>query len=149
MSKGFAFFIFMSLATSILSGQPAKQEGYIMSNIRMDNTVLPNLVEPTYQIGILSSVVHGISCQLKVRVEDELTSEETYVLFQEVSFVDMELTYTISDFQIGFFIENLLDFGDARFAIEPNLERHAGVADMVYFTHEAQFLAGINMIYNF
>ena len=111
--------------------------------------VFQNDEEVTYQTSLISIFFQRFSYRLNFRLEDELVSDATYVLLDEVTFLDLQMAYTVNRFQIGFFIENLLGLNDTDFAIEPNLERHLNVADTVYFSHEANFLTGISIAYNF
>lgn len=107
-----------------------------------------NVNEITYQANMISIDSGAFSSNLSFRLEDELVSDKTYVLMQDITFFDVQLNFALGALQLGFFIENLLGFNNSDFAIEPVLDRDSGV-DMVYFSHEANFLIGASIVYNF
>lgn len=118
-------------------------------NTEFDNISVFNIQDVSYQYSLLSGAYKKWSCNFNFRLEDQLTSENTYVLLNDVSFFDVQFSYSLGAIQIGLFIENLLGFNNNQFSIEPNLERRFGVADTVFFTHEANFLIGSSFTYNF
>lgn len=105
--------------------------------------------EVTYQINVASGTIEKFNYNFSFRLEDDVTSKATYVLLNDIAFFDFRFAYILGAIQIGCFIENLLGFNNNEFAIEPNLERLFGIADSIYFTHEANFLIGTSITYNF
>ncbi len=117
-------------------------------NIEFGRISFLNVVEASYQTNIISVAGKQFSGIMNFRLEDELTNDETYVLLQDVTFLDIEFNYTLGDFQIGLFLENLLGFNDSGYAIEPVLDNENGV-DMVYFSHAPNSFVGMSITYNF
>ena len=107
-----------------------------------------NVSEITYLANIASMDSGIFSSSLNFRLEDELLSDETYVLLKDMTFLDVQFNVALGALQLGLFIENLLGFNNSDFAIEPVLDRDYGT-DMVYFTHEPNFLVGVSIVYNF
>lgn len=112
-------------------------------------TFLNTFEDYSYQFNLVSVDKTQFSCAISLRVEDELTSEQRYLLFKEASFFDVNLTYTFAAFDINMTIENLLGFNNKNFAIEPNLEQGVGSMENILFTHEADFLVSARIAYNF
>lgn len=108
-----------------------------------------NSSEDEYQLNMLSGTYKNLEFQFSFRMEDELTSEETYTLFSEVAFFDMKLKYQLGPIGVSWAIENLLGFNSPAFAIEASLERDFGVIDTVNFAHEAEFMVNAALTYNF
>ena len=112
-------------------------------------TFFNSVEDYSYQFNVSSFEIARISCSINVRLEDELTSEETYKLFEQVSFFDVSLAYTLNAFEFSMGIENLLGFNNNNFAIEPNLEQGNSNMENILFTHEADFLVSARIAYNF
>jgi|GEM_PF-3564555 len=109
-----------------------------------------NAVEDySYQFNVLGINKEKFSCAFNVRVEDELTSEANYKLFREVSFFDVNLSYTFNVIELNLTLENLLGINNNNFAIEPNLEEGIGNMQNILFTHEPDFLVSARIAYNF
>ena len=105
--------------------------------------------DESYQVNVLSFNTAQFVCTFNVRVEDELTSETPYIWLKEVSFFDVNFTYTLKTFEFNMTLENLLGFNNNNFAIEPNLEEGIGNMQNILFTHEADFLVSARITYNF
>lgn len=105
--------------------------------------------DASYQVNVLSFNTAQFAFTLNVRVEDELTSETPYIWLKEVSFFDVNFTYTFKAFEFNLTLENLLGFNNNNFAIEPNLEEGIGNMQNILFTHEADFLVSARLAYNF
>lgn len=108
-----------------------------------------NTSEYLYQLNVLSGNLKGLDFQLMFRVEDKLSSEETYALFSEVTFFDLEFSHRIGPIKVSWAIENLLNFNSPAFAIEGSLERNHGVIHTVSYRHEADFMTSTALTYNF
>lgn len=105
--------------------------------------------DESYQVNMLSINMVQFACTFNVRVEDELTSETPYIWLKEVSFFDVNFTYSFKSFELNMTLENLLGFNNNNFAIEPNLEEGSGNMQNILFTHEADFLVSARIAYNF
>lgn len=145
------FFIFLMCTGSVFSQQGIKSirvdiEYYTEKEVKLD---LFNSAEDLYQLKLLSGKYKDLEFQFRARMEDELNSEESYVLFSEVAFFDMQFSYQIGPVGVSWAIENLLGFNSPAFAIEASLERDYGVIDTVNFAHEADFLISTALTYNF
>ena len=110
---------------------------------------LLNAADDPYQVNLLSGAFKDLGLQLNFRMEDELTSEDTYTLFSEVSFFDLRLNYQIGKVGISWVLENLINYNSTSFAIEGSQEREYGVIDTVIFAHEADFMMSTALTYNF
>jgi hypothetical protein len=103
----------------------------------------------SYQFNVFSYNKAQFTCVFNVRVEDELTSEETYKWFKHISFFDVNFYYTFKAFELNMTIENLLGVNNNNFAIEHNVEKGIGNMQNILFTHEADFLVSARIAYNF
>lgn len=112
-------------------------------------TFMNTLDDYSYQVNLTSIDVAPFFIAFNLRVEDELTSEETYQLLKQVSFFDVQLSYTFTGFEFQLTVENLLGLNNNNFAIEPSLERGIGSMENILFTHEADFLVSARIAYNF
>jgi hypothetical protein len=112
-------------------------------------TFMNTLDDYSYQFNLTSIDVTPFLLAFNVRVEDELTSEDKYQLLKQVSFFDVQLSYTFTGFEFQLTVENLLGINNNNFAIEPNLERGIGAMENILFTHEADFLVSARIAYNF
>ena len=110
---------------------------------------LLNVADDPYQVNLLSGAFRDLGLQFNFRMEDELTSEDTYTLFSEVSFFDLRLNYQIGKVGISWVLENLINYNSTSFAIEGSQEREYGVIDTVIFAHEADFMMSTALTYNF
>lgn len=108
-----------------------------------------NLSEDFYQFNLISGNFNNLDFQLKARMEDELSSEEQYNFFSEVTFFDMLLTYQKGPVGLSLAIINLLGFNSPDFAIEGFYENERGEVKNVQFAHEAEFMMSIVLTYNF
>lgn len=102
-----------------------------------------------YQLNLISGKHRDLDFQFKIRMEDELTSEEAYKLLSDVAFFDLQVSYEIGAFGMSWAIENLFNFNNPAFAIEGSIERSSGGIDTVYYTHEADFMLSTALSYNF
>lgn len=102
-----------------------------------------------YQMDLMSGIYKDLDFQLKVRMEDELSSEEAYKLLSHVTFLDLQVNYQIGALGVSLAIENLINFNNRAFAIEGFLEKGFGGIQTVYFAHEADFLLSTALTYNF
>lgn len=105
--------------------------------------------EIAYQVCLISKEIKNFGFNINLRVEDELTSEESYVLLNDVTFFDVSISYQFGPFSISTSIENTLNSDNRNFAIEPSLERQYNVIDEVTFTHEADFVINTAIAFNF
>ena len=112
-------------------------------------TFMNTLDDYSYQFNLTSIDMAPFLIAINVRIEDELTSEDKYQLLKQVSFFDVQLSYTFTKFEFQLTLENLLGFNNNNFAIEPNLERGIGTMENILFTHEADFLVSARIAYNF
>ena len=110
-------------------------------------TTFFNAAEELYQVNLVSKSYKRFSCLINFRMEDELTSDSTYSLLNEVTFFDFKLNYELGAFGLNMIINNLLSFNDPNFAIEPI--RDSNIIGDVYFSHEANFLVSTCITYNF
>lgn len=101
-----------------------------------------------YQLNLLSGKHSDLDFQLRVRMEDELSSEEEYKL-SEMTFLDLQVNFQIGVLGVRLAIENLINFNNRDFAIEGSLEKDFGGFQTVYFGHEADFLLSTALTYNF
>jgi hypothetical protein len=125
----------------------------LVFNSYQDTTPLTSFFNATdyesYQVNVLSFNTAQLACTINVRVEDELTSKTSYIWFKEVSFFDVNFTYTFKAFKFNMTLENLLGFSNNNFAIEPNLEEGLGNMQNILFLHQADFLVSARIVYNF
>lgn len=105
--------------------------------------------EDSYQFNLISGNFNNLDFQLKIRMEEELSSEEQYNFFSEVTFFDMLLTYQKGPVGVALGIINMLGFNSPSFAIEGSFENEGEVVNNVHFTHEADFMVSTVLIYNF
>lgn len=106
-------------------------------------------LEDTYQVNLFSGEKNDLGFSVRFRMEDELSSEENYVMLLEVAFFDLEFNHRIGPFEMTWTVENLLNFNSPGFAIEGSLERESAVMDTVIFTHEADFMLSSALTYSF
>lgn len=98
----------------------------------------------TYQVtlGVLEN--KKLTANFNLRVEDELSSEETYILINDIAFFDLSFNYKFNKFNLNFQFDNVLGYASNEFDIEPNL-----VNSNVFFSHEANFLFSTSIVYKF
>ena len=118
-------------------------------NVEISNMSLASISDITYQANIITGEYRHFSCGVNFRLEDELSSEDIYILLNEVTFFDVQLNYNLGAFNISMTLENLLGFNNSEFAIEPNLDQGLKPIESVYFSHEANFLISTSISYNF
>ncbi len=123
---------------------------YINNNETTTKTItFVNTLDESFQFNIIQLEKESLSCSINFRMEDELSSEETYQLFNEVAFFDINLAYTFKAFEFNIIVENILGANNNNFAIEPNLEKGNGSMENIVFAHEADFLLSASIVYNF
>lgn len=104
--------------------------------------------EDIYQLTLLSGQFKNLAINFRVRIEDELTSEETYVVLSDVSFFDFQLGHRLGPLAVTWSVENLLGWNNREFAIEGYLEGE-GVTSSAQFAHEADFMVSTAISYRF
>ncbi len=105
--------------------------------------------EDSYQVNLFSGNQHDLDLSIRFRMEDELSSEERYVVLSEVAYFDLEFNHRLGPFGMTWAIENLLNFNSPTFAIEGSRERDSAVIDKVIFAHEADFMLSTALTYSF
>ena len=90
------------------------------------------------------------SIGLNFRTEDETLPYEAYkYLLKESFYVDFKLNYHIGNFAFQFTLENLANYRDTGFEIEPILEDNNIMSNAFYMSHEANALVSVSLVYNF
>ncbi|NJW53067.1 hypothetical protein [Salinimicrobium oceani] len=105
--------------------------------------------EDEFQLNLVSWNHNIFDVKLKLRMEDELSSEENYRILSQVSFFDLEWNYRIGPVSISWSVENLLNMNSPEFAIEGNLERDLWTGDRVIFEHASDFRVNTAISYSF
>jgi len=105
--------------------------------------------EITYQVCLICKEIKGLGFNINLRVEDEISSEENYVILNDVTFFDVSVSYQLGPFSISTTIENALNYGNKEFAVEPSLERQNHIIDNVSFAHEADFVINTAITFKF
>ena len=105
--------------------------------------------EDSYQVNLFSGEKNDLDLSIRFRMEDELSSEERYVVLSEVAYFDLEFNHRLGPFGMTWATENLLNFNSPSFAIEGFLERDSAVIDKVTFAHEADFMLSTALTYSF
>ena len=103
----------------------------------------------SYQVNLFSGEKKDLDVSIRFRMEDELSSEESYVVLSEIAFFDLEFNHRLGPFMMMWSIENLLNFNSPGFAIEGSRERDSAAMDTVTFAHEADFLLSSARTYSF
>lgn len=98
----------------------------------------------TYSISLFGLNHNAFDITFNLRFEDQLNSETTYIIKDEVAFLDINISQSIAKLDFSFTLENLFNLKDNTFEIEPNL-----VNNTVQFSHEANFLLSASVVYNF
>lgn len=109
-----------------------------------ENLTFQNIDFNTYQVSFFKAEYSNFSSTLSMRIEDEINSEDTYVLLNDISFLDINFNYSIGLLDFRLTLENLLNINDNGFAIEPYLDNN-----IVNFSHETNFLLRTSIAYKF
>lgn len=106
-------------------------------------------IEDLFQVNIVTLNYNQFSGVFNLRIEDELTSEDNYILLKEITFFDVQLNYKLGPILLFLNVNNLLGFNDNSFAIEPELEQGIGVVNNLIFSQESNFGIHTGIRYTF
>lgn len=149
--RGLIYLVFIFCISTSFSQQRIKNIQVEIEYYTEKETPLKffNASEDSYNLNLLFGELKELDFQLMLRMEDELSSEETYVLFSDVTYLDLGFSYKAGPIIVSLSIENLLNFESRAFAIEGSLEKSFGKMDRVIYTHEADFMVNTALTYNF
>ena len=108
-----------------------------------------NLDEELYQVNMISLSINEFYFGVNFRMEDELVTQKTYNLPDEVTYLDVNFNYTLKNFDFSLSVENVFNLNDTEFVIQPSVNEDLGFADTVNFSHESNFLISTCVTYNF
>ena len=150
-SRNLTFFLALLFSSSAFS-----QEG--IKNIKVEIEYYPvnersaeffKAAEDSYQVSLFSGRSKVFDLNFRMRMEDELTSEENYRFLSEVSFFDLQLDHRLGPFAVTWSVVNLLNWNNPEFEIEGYLEGDDKSSERVNFAHEADFLLSTAISYRF
>jgi hypothetical protein len=117
----------------------------VFKHYTIENIVTETIDYYSYTIEVFNFETNALSFEMNVRVEDELNSEDTYTILNDISFLDFNINYKVGGFDIALQFENVLNYKDNNFAIEPNLTDN----NTIIFSHEANVLLTASIVYSF
>ena len=117
----------------------------VFKHYSIEGIVTETIEYYTYTLDVFNFETNALSFGMNIRVEDELNSEDTYTILRDISFLYFNINYTIGGFDIALQFENILNYKDNNFAIEPNLTDN----NTIVFSHEANVLLTASIVYSF
>jgi len=102
-----------------------------------------------YNLELFAVVSEKIVGSINMRLEEEPFYENGIDFFNEFSYLDFNLNYTIGKLALSFSINNLLSFNDTEFSMEPELFGDNNLVNDFYFIQDQNFSIQTAITYTF
>ncbi|WP_299114611.1 hypothetical protein [uncultured Winogradskyella sp.] len=156
--------VYISLFFSLCLGQVFSQELKEFSLVEVDETFDLNIINQEFEAPLFSTFAIGsdaftaqllnytnnkVSVGFAARIEEELPYEDSSYDYNGFYYLDFGFSYNVGDFSFGLSLENILNFSNTNFAIEPNVEVINNIQQTLYYSQEADALALLSITFNF
>ena len=102
-----------------------------------------------YKLELLTVFSKEFMSSINMRLEEEPFYENSIIFFENFSYLDLSLNYSIGKFIFSFSINNLLSFNDTEFSIEPELFGNNDEVNDFYFIQDQNFSMQTAITYTF
>lgn len=108
-----------------------------------------NTTDTFYNVELFSNWYKHFSSSVNMELEEEPFYENGLNMFRDFLYLNINLNYNIGKIGFSFSVNNILNFLNSEFNIEPELYGNNNVIKDFYFTHDQSFSIQTAITYNF
>ena len=102
-----------------------------------------------YNLQIFANSFKKFSASINMEMEEEPAYEEAINLLKDFIYFNVNLNYNLGKFSIAFSINNLFNFNNSEFSIQPELYGNNNVVKDFYFLYDQFFSIQTAITYTF